>query len=203
MSSSAQRGKKEVFVTSESEYASFKNFHCLRSPRVSEYEAEEQSYHNIMLFSSLSDAINCYIYLKVAHGFTHKCKTDESTGRRVIFSGHFKDPIESMPFVHGVTAGIHHVSLPFEDSSQFSKVYLGEFMEEIQIWSGITDLFHCSGSASAFMSQHVLFHESVSVSARWVDRSLLNIVAIMQVRLTERALSPSRHITLTWKACSS
>ena len=119
-----------------------------------------------MFFSSLSDAINQYIYLKVAHGFVHKSKSDQSTGRHV-----------------------SHVSLPFEDSDQPHKVFTHEFLKNIQIWLGVTDLFHHSGSAAGFMSQRVLFHESVSISPFcWIGSLLLSIVDHPQVRLMEHVL---------------
>ena len=184
----ASEKKRKYIILSESEFASLKNFHWIRSPRISDDELEVPAYHNIMLFSSLSDAITHWIYLKVADGFTHNCKSDLGTGRHVIFSGRFRDPIKSTLFINGLRAAVHHVSLPFEDSSQFSKVYIGEFVEEIQIWSATTDQFHCSGSASRLMSQHVLFHESESVSSHCVDASLLDI-SNTEVGLTEQILS--------------
>ena len=179
LSGSVTEKKHRCIILSESELVSLKTFSWIRSPRISDDESEKPIYHN---FKCLSDTINHWIYLKVAHRITHNSKSEVGRGRHVILSGHFKDPIEATPFSNGLRAGISHASLAYEDSSQFVKVYLVEFMAEIQVWSAITDQFHCANSASGLMSRHVLFHESVSASLYWMDSSILSITSMCQTR---------------------
>ena len=72
-------------------------------------------------------SINHYIYLKVAHSFVHSTKSDQASGKHVIVSGVFRDPIESTQRVNGFRAGIHHSMLPYEDD-QPHKLLIHEFL---------------------------------------------------------------------------
>ena len=85
-----------------------------------------------MMFSDLSNAINHYIYLKVAHSFSHNVKNEPSYGKHFIVSGIFKDQLDSTQFVGGARAGIGHITIPIEEDNQFIKVYLHEFLKELQ-----------------------------------------------------------------------
>ena len=74
-----------------------------------------------------------------------------------------------------------------DDNGQahISKLMLHECLKHIMVWSSRAELFHYRQSASGFMNQHVLFHESVSISPHFIADSLLSIITHQQVRLTE------------------
>ena len=57
----------KYLVISEAEWSNLKNYGWLRSPRFSDDESTSPSTSAIVTFSSLSDAINHYVYVKVAH----------------------------------------------------------------------------------------------------------------------------------------
>ena len=154
--------------------------------QVNDSESDQPATSSIMFFSSLSDAINHYIYLKVAHG-SNNIKSDQASGKHVTLSGIFHNSIESLPFVNGYRADIQHIMLPFEDE-QPHKVLIHEFLKKIQIWSARTDVFQHSGNASGFMNTHALYHASVSINPFWISTSLLSNVQDTQVRLPERVL---------------
>ena len=144
-----------------------------------------------MMFSSLSDAVNRYVYLKVAHQFAHCTKSVSAGGKHIIVSGVMRTEVKDAAWEHGFRAGIHHIMMPYDqdDNGQahFSKLMFQfhEYLKHIMVWSSRTELFHYSQSASGFMNQHVLFHESVSISPHSIADSLLSIVTHQQVRLTE------------------
>ena len=87
--------------------------------------------------------------------------------------------------------------LPFEDAElpeQPHKVLIHEFLKKNQAWSARADLFHHSSSASGFVNQHVMFHESMSISPYCVSSSLFNIIHHTQVGLADRVLGIMRSL---------
>ena len=63
------------------------------------------------------------------------------------------------------------------------------YLKHIMVWSSRTELLHHGQSASAFVNQHVLYRESVSISSHFIEDSLLSIMTHQQARLTERVMS--------------
>ena len=167
------------------------SFGFLRPPGVSEDGAAPTSVQPVMMFSSLSDAVSQCVYLKVAHQFARCAKSGSAGGKHISVSG--VNEVKDTAWDNGFRAGIHHIFMPYnqDDSGQahFSKLMLHEYLKHIMVWSSRPELFHYSQSASGFVNQHVLFHESVSISPRFIADSLLNIMTHQQVRLTERATS--------------
>ena len=78
--------------------------------------------------------------------------------------------------------------MSFTDEVKFKKVKLHQFFTNHQIWSAQTELFNITQTASSFMTHHVLFHESVSLSQWYMSKTFLEIMQNTQVRLTERIL---------------
>ena len=111
---------RKYLVISESEWSTIRTYGWLRSPRFSDNESDQPVTSSIMFFSSVSDAINHYIYFEVAHGFFHNTKSDQASGKHVILSGIFRNHIDSIPFVNGSGAGIHQITLPYEDDPSFT-----------------------------------------------------------------------------------
>ena len=69
---------------------------------------------------------------------------------------------------------------------------LSSFMDQIQIMRAFTPLLGSSGGPSEFMSGHVLYYESVSISDRYVSQSLSCIIGHRAARLSERVHSLMR-----------
>ena len=64
------------------------------------------------------------------------------------------------------------------------------------VWGAITSLFEASRSPSAFISEHILYHEPISISPWWVDLSRKSC----QTHRCESMIGCSawsQHITLT------
>ena len=162
----------------------------LRSPRVSEDGSASSTVQRVMMLSSISDAVNHYVYLKVAHQFAHCTKSDSAGGKHLIISGVILNEVKDTVWQHGFRAGIHHIHMHYDEDDNgqvhFSKLMLHVYLKHIIAWSSCTELFHYSQRASGFTNQHVLYHESVSVSPRFIADSLLSIMTHQQVRLTER-----------------
>ena len=132
----------------------------LRSPRVSEDGAASPTVQPH------------YVYLRVAHQFAHCTKSHSAGGKHVIVSGVMRNEVKDTAWEHGFRAGTHHIMMPYDqdDNGQahFSKLMFHECLKHIMGWSSRTQLFHNSQSASGFMNQHVLYHESVSISPHFV-----------------------------------
>ena len=71
-------------------------------------------------------------------------------------------------------------------SSAPSHLRISSFMDQIQIFRAFAPLLGSSGSTSAFMSSHVLYYESVSISDKYVSSSLSCIISHRTARLNER-----------------
>ena len=160
---------------------------------MSEDGAASPTVQPVMVLSSISDAVHHYVYLKVAHQFAHCTRSDSAGGKQVIVSGVMRNEVKDTAWQRGFRAGIHYTHMPYDqdDNGQahFSKLMLHRYLEHIMVWSSRTELFHYSSSASGFMNQHMLFHESVSISPHFSADSLLSIMTHQQVRLTERVTS--------------
>ena len=80
----------------------------------------------VMLFSSLSDAVSHYVYLKDAHQFAHCTKSDQAGGKHVIVSGVPRNEVKDTAWEHGFRAGVQHIMATYgqDDSVQahFSKL---------------------------------------------------------------------------------
>ena len=69
---------------------------------------------------------------------------------------------------------------------------LSSFMDQIQITRAFTSLLGSSGGPSEFMSGHILYYESVSLSDRYVSQSLSCIISHRTARRNERVHSLMR-----------
>ena len=58
----------------------------------------------------------------------------------------------------------------------------------MQIWSAEREMFNIYQTASSFMTQHVLYHESIAISNWYISETILEIMQNTQVRLTERVI---------------
>ena len=94
-------------------------------------------------------------------------------------------------------------SMSYTDEVKYKKVKLHQFFSFHQIWSAETEMFNICQSASSFMTQHVLYHESVAISNWYLAETILEIMQHPQVRLTLRESSKSfEAVILTWKLFS-
>ena len=183
-------------VLSESEYQSWQTYGWIRSPRVSDElsSPQDQVYHAIHMFNRIGDAINHLYYLRVAHSFMFNCHSESGHGRYYIYSGTLRGKVQDIPEVSEEARArilrivIDKESMSFTDEVKFKKVKLHQFFRFHQIWSAETEMFNLSQTASSFMTQHVLFRESVAVSAWYLSETILEIMQNTQVRLTERIL---------------
>ena len=76
----------------------------------------------------------------------------------------------------------------YTDQVKYKKVKLHQFFTFHQIWSAETEMFNIYQTASSFMTQHVLYHESVAISNWYLSETILEIMQHPQVRLTERVI---------------
>ena len=119
-------------------------------------------------------------------------------GRYYICSGTLRGKVQDIPEVsEEVRARILRIvidpeSMSFTDEVKYKKVKLHQFFSNHQIWSAQTELLNITQSASSFMTQHVLFHESVSISSWLMSETILEIICNTQVGLTERILKVIR-----------
>ena len=187
-------------ATSESEYVSLKTLQRIRSPGINDDESPDPIYHDIMWLNSLLDAVNHWIYLKVAHSLCFNSKVEGGHGKYYIFSG----SITGLANKDGRRARINHLTIPSHthqtNHRSLSKCSWLSSSQRFTVWGAIPKQFHISKSAVKLTSTHVLFHESVSVSPYWVDLSLKDGVSNTQVRLTERVpvLTHAYHPHLSW-----
>ena len=191
------QGYDRYFIAlSESEYQSWQTYGWIKSPRVSDElsNPQDQVYHAIHMFNRIGDAINHLYYLRVAHSFMFNCHSESGHGRYYIYSGTLRGKVQDIPEVSEEARSrilrivIDKESMSFTDEVKFKKVKLHQFFRFHQIWSAETEMFNISQTASSFMTQHVLFHESVAVSAWYLSETILEIMQNKQVRLTERIL---------------
>ena len=160
---------RKYLVISEAEWASLRVYGFLRSPRASEDGSASPTVHPVMMFSLVSDAVNCHVYLKVAHQFAHGTKSDAAGGKHVIMSGVMCNEVKDTAWQNELRAGIHHIFMPYgqDDIGQahFSKLMLHEYLKHITVWSSSAELFHYNQSALGFTNQDVLFFMRASQSA--------------------------------------
>ena len=132
------------------------------------------------------------IYLTVTHCIRHGSPTSSAdlTTVYTIVSGvmleghlqHFEE--ESLN-------GIKSLNLK---QKALGHLRLASFMNEIQIMRSFTPLLGSSGGPSEFMSRHVLYDESVSISDRFVSETLSLIMHHRIARLNEHALMKQYHL---------
>ena len=63
-------------------------------------------------------------------------------------------------------------SMSFTDEVKYKKVKLHQFFKLHQVWSAETEMFNISQTASSFMTQHVLYHESVAISNWFLSETI-------------------------------
>ena len=192
----SQGHDRYYLVLSESEYQSWQQYGWIRSPRLSNELAspQDQVFHAIHMFNRIGDAINHLYYLRVAHGFMFNCHSESGHGRYYIYSGKLRGKVEDIPEVSEESRArilrivIDQDSMAYTDQVKYKKVKLHQFFTFHQIWSAETEMFNLSQTASSFMTQHVLFHESVAISHCYLSETILEIMQHPQVRLTERVI---------------
>ena len=194
----SQGHDRYFLVLSESEYLSWQTYGWVRSPRMANElkgpQDKDQTFHAIHMFNRLGDAINHLYYLRVAHGFMFNCHSESGHGRYYIYSGTLRGKVQDIPEItEEVRARILRIvidkdSMSYEDEVMLKKVKLHQFFSSHQIWSAATEMFTFSQTASSFMTQHVLYHESVAISNWYLSGTILEIMQHPQVRLTERVI---------------
>ena len=78
--------------------------------------------------------------------------------------------------------------MSYTDEVKYKKVKLHQFFSFRQIWSAETEMFNIYQSASSFMTQHALYHESVAISKWYLSETILEIMQHPQVKLTKRVI---------------
>ena len=191
----SQGHDRYYLVLSESEYQSWQTYGWIRSPRLSNELAspQDQVFHAIHMFNRIGDAINHLYYLRVAHGFMFNCHSESGHGRYYIYSGALRGKVEDIPEVSEESRArilrivIDQDSMAYTDLVKY-KVKLRQFFTFHQIWSADTAMFSIYQTASSFMTQHALNHESVASSNWYLSETILEIIQHPQVRLTERVI---------------
>ena len=192
----SQGHDRYYLVLSESEYQSWQTYGWIRSPRVSSELAgpQEQTHHAIHMFNRIGDAVNHLYYLRVAHGSMFNCHSESGHGRYYIYSGTLRGKVEDIPEVSEESRArilrtvIDQDSMSYTNEVKYKKVKLHQFFSFHQIWSAETEMFNIYQTASSFMTQHVLYHESVAISNWYLSETVLEIMQHPQVRLTERVI---------------
>ena len=178
MDSQAQR---HWLILNEAEFK-LSQHHVLQVPRV-----KEPSGGHILNWKnheSLQDAIYHMIYLTVAQCVHHgspASSADLSTVYTIVsgvmLPGHLQHFEEEDRY------GIKSFNLK---SHAPGHLRLSSFMDQLQLFGAFTPSVGSSGGPSQFMSSHVLYYESVSISDRYVSSSLSCIISHRTARLNER-----------------
>ena len=173
------------FILNDAEFKLWNQHHVLQVPRVKDPSGGHIL--NWKLHQSLQDAIYHMIYLTVAHCVRHgsvasssDLSTTYSIVSGVMLPGHLQFFEEEDLF------GIKSLNLM---SSAPGHLRISSFMDQIQIFRAFAPLLGASGSTSAFMQNHVLYYESVSISDKYVSSSLSCIISHRTARLNERVYS--------------
>ena len=172
-------------ILSEVEFKLFSQHHVLQVPRVKEPSGGHVL--NWKIHQSLQDAIYHMIYLTVAHCVRHGSPASSSDLSTVytIVSGVML-PSHLQHFEEENLYGIKSFNLK---SHAPGHLRLSSFMDQLQLFRAFTLLLGSSGGPSQFMSSHVLYYESVSISDRYVSQSLSCIISHRTARLNERVHS--------------
>ena len=115
-------------------------------------------------------------YLRVAHSFMFNCHSETGHGRYYIYSGTLMGQSRRHP---GSVRGSQGKNPQDRHRSGFNGLHRSGQAQE---------MFNMYQSASSFMNQHVLFHESVAISNWYLSETILEIMQHPQVRLTERII---------------
>ena len=181
------KNQRHWLILNDAEFKLLSQHHVLQIPRV-----KESGGHllNWKIHQSLQDAIYYMICLTVAHRIRHGSPPSSSdlTSVYTIVSGvmleghlqHFEE--EDLHVIRSLNLRSHAPG----------HLRLSSFMDEIQVTRAFTPLLGSSGGPSEFMSGHVLYYESVSISDRYVSQSLSCIVSHPTARLNERVHSLMR-----------
>ena len=179
------RAQRHWFILNDAEFKLWNQHHVLQVPRVKDPSGGHIL--NWKLHQSLQDAIYHMIYLTVAHCVRHgsvasssDLSTTYSIVSGVMLPGHLQFFEEEDLF------GIKSLNLM---SSAPGHLRISSFMDQIQIFRAFAPLLGSSGSTSAFMQNHVLYYESVSISDKYVSSSLSCIISHRTARLNERVYS--------------
>ena len=173
-------------ILNDAEFKLYQQHHVLQVPQVKE------STHLLTwkLHQSLQDSIYHMIYLTVTRCIHHGSPAASSDLAMVytivsgvMLEGHLQH------FEEGDLNGIKSLNLK---QQALGHLRLSSFMDEIQIMRSFTPLLGSSGGPSEFMSTHVLYYESVSISDRFVSQTLSYIVSHRTARLNERVHSLMR-----------
>ena len=182
MDSQAQR---HWLILNDAEFKLFSQHHVLQVPRVKEPSGGHIL--NWKIHESLQDAIYHMIYLTVAHCVRHgspAASSDLSTVYTIVsgvmLPGHLQHFEEEDLF------GIKSLNLK---SHAPGHLRLSSFMDQLQLFRAFTPLLGSSGGPSQFMSSHVLYYQSVTISDRYVSSSLSCIISHRTARLNERVYS--------------
>ena len=197
----SQGHDRYYLVLSESEYQSWQTYGWIRPPRVSNelVGPQDQIHHAIHMLNRLGDAVNHLYYLRVAHSFMFNCHSESGHGRYYIFSGTLRSKVDDIPEITEESRArilrivIDQDSMSYTDEVKYRKVKLRQFFKFHQIWSAETEMFNLSQTASSFMTQYVLYHESVAISNSYMSETILEIMQHPQVRLTERVIKIIRN----------
>ena len=110
------------------------------------------------------------------------CHSETGHGRYYIYSGTLRGKVEDIPEVSEDTRArilrivIDQNSMMYTDQVKYKKVKLHQFFTFHQIWSAETEMFNIYRTASSFMTQHVLYHESVAISNWYLSETILEII---------------------------
>ena len=178
MDSQAQR---QWLILNEAEFKLFHQHHVLQVPRVKEPSGGHVL--NWKIHESLQDAIYHMIYLTVAHCVRHGSPASADLSAVYTIVSGVMLPGHIQHFEEEDLLGIKSLNLK---SHAPGHLRLSSFMGQLQLFRAFTPLLGSSGGPSQFMSSHVLYYESVSISDRYVSPSLSNIISHRTARLNER-----------------
>ena len=115
-------------------FLSLAYWQSVRNSRVNndQIREDQQEYHDLMWFNSLSHALNHCLYLRVAHGHLFNTDRDSASGIFFLYSGTLRHSLEKSSIKSGRRAHINHLTVPSPESgfSQSSKMneYFTDFM---------------------------------------------------------------------------
>ena len=182
------KAQRHWLILNDAEFKLFSQHHVLQVPLVKESSGGHLL--NWKIHQSLQDAIDHMIYLTVAHCICHgspASSSDLSTVYTIVsgvmLEGHLQH------FEEEDLYGIKSLNLK---SHAPGHLRLSSFMDQIQIMRAFTPLLGSKEGPSEFMSGHVIYYESVSVSDRYVSQSLSCIISHRTARLNERVHSLMR-----------
>ena len=151
----AKVSKRFYNIFSESEFFSLKNYGFVRNPRVSSDidASDQQQFHDLARFSTVGDSASALFY---------------------IYSGTHRHPIDGSAIKAGRRAHINHLTLPSEESENYSRFKMNKVFTDLMILLARTSLFEISKSPSEVMQHHVLFLSSQNLANTMASSVRLN-----------------------------